>query len=148
MVRWLMTVRKNGRWGNTQENAYAMQALVSYYRKFEPDAPNFRAMVRLGEQELRAGEFRGRIDRSRRQSRFRWPQVAPPAPSRRRTPLTFTREGTGTLFYTRGCATPSTHCSRRDSTAGFRIERSYEPFRRECSETAGNAVTRRVISFA
>ncbi len=27
-VRWLMTVRKNGRWGNTQENAIAMEALV------------------------------------------------------------------------------------------------------------------------
>ena len=33
MVRWLLPARKNGRWGNTQENALAMEALVTYYRK-------------------------------------------------------------------------------------------------------------------
>ena len=27
MVRWLVAARKNGRWGNTHENAVAMQAL-------------------------------------------------------------------------------------------------------------------------
>ena len=59
-----MSVRKGGRWGNTQENAHAMQALVSYYRKFEPDAPNFRAIVRLGAQELAREEFRGRSTES------------------------------------------------------------------------------------
>ena len=32
MVRWMMAVRKNGRWGNTQENAHAMESLVAYYR--------------------------------------------------------------------------------------------------------------------
>ena len=25
LVRWMMAVRKNGRWGNTQENAHAME---------------------------------------------------------------------------------------------------------------------------
>ena len=35
MVRWLVAARKNGRWGNTQENALAMEALVDYYRKYE-----------------------------------------------------------------------------------------------------------------
>ncbi len=35
MVRWMMAARKDGRWGNTQENALAMEALVAYYRKFE-----------------------------------------------------------------------------------------------------------------
>ena len=28
MVRWMMAARKDGRWGNTQENAQAMEALV------------------------------------------------------------------------------------------------------------------------
>ncbi len=37
LVRWLMTARTNGRWGNTQENAHAMSALVAYYRKYEPE---------------------------------------------------------------------------------------------------------------
>src|SRR2546428_6909725 len=34
-VRWLLNARKNGRWGNTQENAIAMEALVAYYKKYE-----------------------------------------------------------------------------------------------------------------
>src|SRR5205085_8009926 len=29
MVRWLLEARQKGRWGNTQENAHAMEALVS-----------------------------------------------------------------------------------------------------------------------
>ena len=28
LVRWMMAARKDGRWGNTQENAYAMESLV------------------------------------------------------------------------------------------------------------------------
>ena len=43
MVRWLMNARKNGRWGNTQENALAMEALVDYYRKYEGEVPDFAA---------------------------------------------------------------------------------------------------------
>src|SRR5262249_40949371 len=52
LVRWLVTARKNGRWGNTQENAIAMQALVSYYRKYESVTPNFTANIKLGAKEL------------------------------------------------------------------------------------------------
>ena len=37
IVRWMMAARKDGRWGNTQENAHAMEALVNYYRKYESD---------------------------------------------------------------------------------------------------------------
>ena len=43
MVRWLMAARKDGRWGNTQENASAMEALVDYYRKYEAEVPDFTA---------------------------------------------------------------------------------------------------------
>ena len=48
MVRWLMQVRKKGRWGNTQENAMAMESLVDYYRKYEKEVPDFTAVVTLG----------------------------------------------------------------------------------------------------
>ena len=39
VVRWLMKVREKGRWGNTQENAWAMESLVDYYRARESDVP-------------------------------------------------------------------------------------------------------------
>ena len=48
MVRWLMGARKNGRWGNTQENAYAMRG-----------AGQLLPQVRAGRSELpRDGEAR------------------------------------------------------------------------------------------
>ena len=34
---------KKGRWGNTQENALAMESLVDYYRKYEKEVPDFTA---------------------------------------------------------------------------------------------------------
>ncbi|HJT16383.1 MAG TPA: MG2 domain-containing protein, partial [Thermoanaerobaculia bacterium] len=45
IVRWLMQVRQKGRWGNTQENAWAMEALIDYYRKYESETPDFTATV-------------------------------------------------------------------------------------------------------
>src|SRR5258706_12289526 len=41
MVRWLMNVRKAGRWGNTQENVWAMEPLVDYTRKTESEGRSF-----------------------------------------------------------------------------------------------------------
>ena len=37
LVRWLLAARQNGRWGNTQENATALEALVGYYKTFEAE---------------------------------------------------------------------------------------------------------------
>ena len=54
MVRWMMAARKDGRWGNTQENALAMEALVAYYRKYEPVVPDFRPWCRLAPASSRA----------------------------------------------------------------------------------------------
>lgn len=127
MVRWLMRVRKNGRWGNTQENAYAMQALVSYYRKYEPEAPNFRVLVKLGEQELASGEFRGRSTTSTTK-RIPMAQVASATGGSDPKPLTFTREGTGTLFYTARLRYAVDRLFQQGLDSGFRIERRYEPF--------------------
>ena len=43
MVRWMLAARKNGRWGNTQENAMAMEALVTYYRDARSGDPRLHA---------------------------------------------------------------------------------------------------------
>ena len=56
LVRWLMTARTNGRWGNTQENAHAMAALVAYYRKYEADGA--RLPRRRDARRTRAGARR------------------------------------------------------------------------------------------
>ena len=99
MVRWLMAARKDGRWGNTQENALAMEALVAYYRKYESAPPDFRAVVKLGAEDFAREEFKGRSTTSKTQRTADEQVLAQGRPARSR-PLTFTREGTGTLFYT------------------------------------------------
>ena len=98
LVRWLMAVRKNGRWGNTQENAHAMEALVAYYRKYEATAPDFRAVVKLGARELARDEFRGRSTEAHT-TRVPMPQVLAAGAKGQTAPLTFSREGPGTLYY-------------------------------------------------
>lgn len=45
-VKWLTTEKKNkGRWRNTQENAWALRAFQNYYRRYEKEEPNFKAVV-------------------------------------------------------------------------------------------------------
>jgi uncharacterized protein YfaS (alpha-2-macroglobulin family) len=127
LVRWMMAARKGGRWGNTQENAYAMEALVAYYRKYETVVPDFRAVVRLGAEELARDEFKGRSTESRSKD-IAMPQVLAKGAPGTTQPLTFTREGAGTLFYTTRLRYASDQLFQQGLDAGFRIERSYEPY--------------------
>jgi uncharacterized protein YfaS (alpha-2-macroglobulin family) len=127
LVRWMMAARKGGRWGNTQENALAMEALVAYYRKYEPAVPDFRAVVSLGTRELAREEFRGRsVEAS--STNVPMAQVLAAAPSGRTLPLTFQRDGTGTLFYSVRLQYAADQLYQNGLDAGFRIERRYEPF--------------------
>jgi alpha-2-macroglobulin len=126
LVRWLMAVRKNGRWGNTQENAHAMAALVRYYRAYEDEVPDFTAVVRLGDEELARETFRGRSTEAATTGvAMERVTSAPPGATR---PITFAREGTGTLFFTTRLRYAVDAQFLDGFDAGFRIERSYEPF--------------------
>jgi alpha-2-macroglobulin len=126
LVRWLMAVRKNGRWGNTQENAHAMAALVRYYRAYESEVPDFTAVVRLGEEELARETFRGRsTEAAKAEIPMTRVAAAPPGVTR---PLTFAREGTGTLFFSTRLRYAVDAAFQDGLDAGFHIERTYEPF--------------------
>ena len=138
LVRGLMTDREDGRWGNTQENAYAMEALVNYYRRFEPETPNFRAIVKLGEQELASGNFQGR---STEATTRQIPMSQIPAKSGSTAPLTFAREGTGTLFYTARLRYAVNEMFTQGLDSGFQIERTYEPFKPSSPDATGGPLT-------
>ncbi len=56
----MMAARKNGRWGNTQENAHAMESLVAYYRRYEATVPDFTGVAMLGERVVAREQFKGR----------------------------------------------------------------------------------------
>jgi uncharacterized protein YfaS (alpha-2-macroglobulin family) len=127
IVRWMLAVREDGRWGNTQENAMAMEALVAYYRKYESVVPDFRAVVRLGGDELAREEFKGRTTHSTVKT-VSMPEIAAKAQPGTTKPLTFERQGAGTLFYTTRLRYAEDRLFQDGLDSGIRIERSYAPY--------------------
>jgi uncharacterized protein YfaS (alpha-2-macroglobulin family) len=127
LVRWLLAARKNGRWNNTQENAWAMQSLVGYYRKYESLVPDFKATVRLGVEELARGEFKGRSTQSIVKSVPMTDVLAKGTANEAKT-LTFGRDGAGTLFYTARLRYAADQLFQEGLDNGIRITRTYEPF--------------------
>jgi len=123
MVRWLLTVRRNGRWSNTHENAWALEALVAYYRRFETETPDFTAAVSLAGAEVARATFKGRTTNAEKRDIPMSALQAKGGSGPR--DLAFTREGTGTLFYMARLryATGGPHPDSVDK--GFRIERRY-----------------------
>jgi alpha-2-macroglobulin len=128
MVRWLMVVRKNGRWGNTQENAWALESLVDYLHRYESEVPDFTATVAIGDEVVRRERFSGRESEAR-STTMPMTEVArrltPQAESTAALPMVFTREGAGTLHYMLRLryAVNVTHHDALDH--GFHVERSY-----------------------
>ena len=127
IVRWMMQVRKDGRWGNTQENAHAMESLVAYYRKFESVVPDFTAVVKLSGAEIARQTFAGRTTTSVSKD-IAMPQVLAGGAAGSASPLTFTREGAGSLFYTARLRYAADTLFQQGLDTGFSIERSYAPY--------------------
>jgi uncharacterized protein YfaS (alpha-2-macroglobulin family) len=128
MARWLVGARRNGRWGNTQENAIAMKALVDYYRKYESVPPDFTATLALGARELVKETFKGRTTTSTVKDvpMAQLAQLAPPAST-----ITVRREGAGTAFYNARLTYAPDAATLTSSDNGFRIERRYAVVRDE-----------------
>jgi uncharacterized protein YfaS (alpha-2-macroglobulin family) len=133
-----MAVRKNGRWGNTQENAHAMEALVAYYRRYEATVPDFSAVVRLGGEEIVREEFRGRSAESI-VTNVPMPRVLASGPPGSSRPLTFTRDGSGTLFFSTRLRYAVDALFHEGLDRGFRIERRYEPFVEDGTRSAASS---------
>ncbi len=138
IVRWMMAARKDGRWGNTQENALAMESLVRYYRKYEATVPDFTGVVTLGSEELARQTFRGRSTESISKD-LPMPQVLAKAPAGSTEPLAFAREGAGTLFFTARLRYASDELFQQGLDSGIAIERSYAPFVETGSRPAATA---------
>jgi uncharacterized protein YfaS (alpha-2-macroglobulin family) len=127
MVRWLLQVREDGRWGNTQENAWALEALVDYYRKYEAETPNFTAAVSLGSQIIARETFAGRSTESTaREMPMRELTTRLPVGSGRA--LRFDKKGTGTLFYMARLRYARDELFRDGLDQGIAVERVYTPY--------------------
>jgi uncharacterized protein YfaS (alpha-2-macroglobulin family) len=115
----------------------ALQALVSYYRKYESSVPNFTAAVRLGTEELVRASFKGRSsDAAEREVPMAALEKAAGAAPRE---LTFRRDGEGTLFYSTRFTYALDAATLTAVNRGFRVEREYA--RLVDGKAAGTATT-------
>jgi uncharacterized protein YfaS (alpha-2-macroglobulin family) len=122
MVRWMMQVRKAGRWGNTQENVWAMESLVDYYRKYESEVPDFTAVVKLGNESIANDAFKGRSTVAKSHD---LPMMQLQARAGAEVPVTFDRQGTGTLFYLMRLRYTPAGLLHDALDKGFNVERKY-----------------------
>ena len=127
LVRWLLKARAKGRWGNTQENALALEALVSYYRKYEATVPNFTAAVTLGSAAISTERFSGRTTDAR-SADVPMPTLLASAKPGTEQPLTFTRTGQGTLFYSARLRYSADQLFQQGLDSGIRVTRTYAPY--------------------
>ena len=126
MARYLLDVREDGRWNDTQENAMALAALVAYYRAFESTAPDFSATVALGARQIAAAEFRGRSTTAA-STLVPLADVLAGATAAARE-LVFAKIGAGTLFYGARLRYQIDPGAVEAAENGIRIERRFEPF--------------------
>ena len=135
LVRWLTGARASGRWNNTQENATALLAFVSYYKAFEATPPNMTATVQLGAASIGGATFQGRSTAAAAPIHVAMKDlIAATAP----TGLTFSRTGDGRLYYT----TRLQYAVKDPQPAtdqGMRVERRFERFVESGAGTAASS---------
>jgi len=128
LVAWLLRARdKFGRWDNTQENALALEALVAYYRRFEATVPDFSASVKIGGTQIASAAFKGRTTTANATD-VPMSKLQTSGPAAMEQPLTFTRTGSGTLFYSARLRYAVDELYQSGLDQGIRIERSYAPY--------------------
>lgn len=122
VVRGLLAHRVEGRWGNTQENAFVLLALQRYFTAYEETTPDFLARVWLGERYAGGHSFRGRTTE----------QHAIEVPMSYLTErsglqdLILAKEGPGRLYYRVGLKYAPRSLQLDALDRGFEVGRSYE----------------------
>jgi len=122
MARWLLAARVKGRWKNTQENAMALEALVDFYRKYESAGPDFSATVSMKDTTIFSAEFRGRSTESKGKD-FPMRELLPKVQGS--APLIFSRQGSGTLYYSARVKYVTTELFLERLDKGIHVERAY-----------------------
>lgn len=122
LVRGLLAQRKQGRWMNTQENAFVLLALDRYFRTYENVTPDFGVRVWLGEVSAGEQSFKGRSTDLH--------QLNVPmkylAEQNSQSSLVLSKSGAGRLYYRIGMQSAPNDLNLRAADYGFTVERSYE----------------------
>ena len=119
LVRGLLAQRKQGRWMNTQENAFVLLALDRYFRTYENVTPDFVARVWLGEAGAGEQVFKGR---STDRHQLNVPMKYLPG----QHDLILSKSGQGRLYYRIGMQYAPADLNLKAADYGFTVERTYE----------------------
>jgi hypothetical protein len=145
LAHGLMAVRQgNGEWRSTQEAAFSLMALTEVLRTKEKDTPDFTAKVSLGANALAEQPFKGR-SLAVRSKLVPMKELLAKAGGDQK--LTFSREGTGVLYYTATLKYATKELPTRPLDSGLFVQRWFEPYAgggQSLSFTAGELVRVRV----
>ncbi|MFL6332226.1 MAG: DUF6049 family protein [Pyrinomonadaceae bacterium] len=123
VARGLLAHRKQGRWENTQENAFVLLALDRYFRTYEKATPDFVARAWLGDAYAGEQQFKGRsTDRQQFEVPMRY--LAEKGSGEQR--LVLQKEGAGRLYYRVGMSYAPSNLKLTAADYGFAVERVYE----------------------
>ncbi|MCI0336049.1 MAG: MG2 domain-containing protein [Acidobacteria bacterium] len=122
IVRGLLGHRKQGRWENTQENAFVLLALDRYFATYEKVTPDFVARAWLGEAYAGGHEFRGRTT-ERHQINVPMSYLMSQGSAQN---LILGKQGTGRLYYRIGMQYAPTSLQLKPADYGFTVTRVYE----------------------
>lgn len=123
VVRGLLAHRKQGRWENTQDNAFVLLALDRYFRTYEKATPDFVSRAWLGDAYAGEQQFKGRsTDRQQFDVPMRY--LAEKGTGEQR--LVLQKEGAGRLYYRVGMSYAPSNLKLAAADYGFAVERVYE----------------------
>jgi uncharacterized protein YfaS (alpha-2-macroglobulin family) len=121
LVEGLLGHRRQGRWGNTQENAFVLLALDRYFQAYEKTTPDFVARLWLGERYAGEHAFRGR---SAERQHVDVPMAAVAAGGA--ADLVMAKDGPGRMYYRIGMQYAPRSLRLAPADHGFTVERHYE----------------------
>jgi uncharacterized protein YfaS (alpha-2-macroglobulin family) len=121
VVTGLLAHRKAGRWLDTQENAFVLQALDLYFQTYEKVTPDFVARVWLGNDYAGDHAFRGRTT-EHAQIAIAMKDVA----THDKQDLTIQKDGVGRLYYRVGMTYAPASLTLAPADYGFVVQRRYE----------------------
>ncbi|MGM0576568.1 MAG: alpha-2-macroglobulin family protein [Myxococcota bacterium] len=123
IVRGLLAHRKEGRWGNTQDNVFVLLALDRYFHAYESVTPDFVARIWLGDRYAGEHRFEGRTTEREHLS----VPMATLKEAEGEPPLVLQKEGKGRMYYRLGLRYAPEDLDLEPADHGFTVERRYEP---------------------
>jgi hypothetical protein len=122
LARGLVNHRRNGHWGNTQENVFVLLALKHYFQAREAEVPDLTARAWLGDRYLGEQSFQGRGGKPTRTG-VSMSELQSGEPT---TTLALQHEGQGRLYYRIGMEYAPADLQLDAARHGFQVARHYE----------------------